>query len=55
MIESKAINAFTHLQKGALRAVVCDAVWSKDRLIKEGYSVDPVCELCKKQPDSIFH
>ena len=55
MIESRAADALTPLQKGALRAVTCDAVWPKDRFIKEGYNVDPNCELCKKEPDSMFH
>ena len=55
VIESRATDALTPLQKGALRAVACDAVWPKDRLIKEGYLVDPFCELCKKHPDSMFH
>ena len=55
VVESKAEDAFTPLQKGALRTVVCDAILSKDKHIKEGYDVDPLCELCKKQPDSMFH
>ena len=29
VIESKAADCVTPLQKGALRAVVCDAVWTK--------------------------
>ena len=55
VLNSNAGSQLTTLQKGALRAVACDAVWPKDRLIAAGYDVDPVCELCRAQPDSMFH
>ena len=55
VIESKAHDQLTLLQKGALRAVVCDAVWPKDRLIEAGYPVSPMCELCDSEADSMFH
>ena len=55
VIESNVNDQVTPLQKGALRAVVCDAVWIKERLIKAGYQVDPLCELCGKSVDTVFH
>ena len=40
VLNSNAGSQLTALQKGALRAVACDAVWPKDRLIAAGYDVD---------------
>ena len=35
--------------------MACGAVWPKDRLITAGYDVDPLCELCRADPDTMFH
>ena len=55
VIESHAADQFTPLQKGALRAVVCDAVCTKERLLAAGYKVRPLCELCRMQHEQLFH
>ena len=52
---SNASSQPTALQKSSLRAVACGAVWPKDRLIAAGYDVDPLCELCRADPDTMFH
>ena len=55
VIKSNAADSLTPFQKGALRAVVCDAVWTKERFLAAGYIVDPVCDLCRDKPDTLFH
>ena len=40
-------------KKGALRAVVCDAIWTKERLLA-GYRADPVCDLCRDKAATLF-
>ena len=43
-------------QKGAVRAVVTDALWTDDRLAAEGYDVDPCCKLCSTGArDTVWH
>ena len=55
VLNSNASSQLTALQKGSLRAVACGEVWHKDRLIAAGYGVDPLCELCRADPDTMFH
>ena len=55
VIESQAADQLTPLQKGALRGTVCDAIWTKERLLAVGCIFDSTCELCSLQPDTLFH
>ena len=35
--------------------MVCDAVWTKERLLAVGCIFDSTCEICSLQPDTLFH
>ena len=43
------------VEKGILRCIVCDGVWTQSRLHEAGYDVPPVCRLCNKAADTVHH
>ena len=43
------------LEAGALAAVACNAVWTKDRLCRAGLADDSLCPLCQEGRDTLWH
>ena len=56
LLQSKAKNAMSALDKCALRVVSANGLWPKQRQAEAGYPVDPVCDKCDAgAPDTVHH
>eukprot|EP00959_Pyramimonas_sp_CCMP1952_P300697 6289736-Pyramimonas_sp.AAC.1 len=41
-------------EKGSVRALSCNALWTNSRALRYGYHVSPLCLLCHAKIDSLF-
>jgi len=46
---------FDAVGKGLIRAAGCASIWTRQRALEAGYEVDPTCELCGEEVDTVFH
>eukprot|EP00959_Pyramimonas_sp_CCMP1952_P117528 2456969-Pyramimonas_sp.AAC.1 len=42
-------------EKGSVRALACNALWTNSRALRHGYQVCPLCPLRHTKVDSVFH
>ena len=55
---ARALNSVRagRIGRGAARAFACNAVWTRERLVRVGgLLLDPTCELCGTGPDTMWH
>ena len=45
----------TPLDKGVATTWTTNGIWSRDRLVDSGLLINPMCELCKTERDSVVH
>eukprot|EP00959_Pyramimonas_sp_CCMP1952_P350332 7339780-Pyramimonas_sp.AAC.1 len=46
---------FTLFQKGCIRVLFCDAVYTRTRAVSLGYKINNLCQLCLAAPDTLRH
>ena len=52
---TEARTGLTVENKGTLRSVITECVWSQTRLAEAGYDVDSSCPLCHSEEDTVWH
>eukprot|EP00959_Pyramimonas_sp_CCMP1952_P227757 4761973-Pyramimonas_sp.AAC.1 len=49
-------SKFTPWEKGCIRGLVCQALWTKCRAAEHGYILpDVLCPMCGLEQDAMFH
>ena len=52
ILRSTKVNAF---DKGVVGSAACNAIWTRDRLVRSGLALNVLCPLCALMPDTIHH
>eukprot|EP00959_Pyramimonas_sp_CCMP1952_P010140 211981-Pyramimonas_sp.AAC.1 len=46
---------FTPFQQGCIRALFCDAIYTRSRAVSLGYVIGDLCALCLEARDTLRH
>ena len=55
ILRAKGKTALEPGQKGMYLCAATDAIWPRTRLAEAGYEIDPMCEKCGQEPDTLHH
>jgi len=55
LLQSRAKNAMPLMDKGVLRTVQANGIWTRQRQYEAGYEPDPLCQMCDAQEHDTAH